>query len=78
MKRCVKQCVRIFSLLAQDISEVGIYKIKQESKKTRKHHFDQESDQEKRKKKRKHALDQESDEEKTITVKKKKRKKTRF
>ena len=34
-----------------------------ESKKTRKHAFDQESDQEK--KKRKHALDQESDQEKT-------------
>ena len=34
--------------------EVGIYKNKQESKKTRKHAFDQEGDQ----KKRKHALDQ--------------------
>jgi len=33
-------------------SEVGIYKRKQESKKTRKHAFDQESDQEKKKKKR--------------------------
>ena len=42
-------------------TEAGIYKIKQESKKTRKHAFDQESDQEK--KKRKHALDQESDQE---------------
>ena len=30
-------------------SEVGIYKRKQESKKTRKHAFDQESDQEKKK-----------------------------
>ena len=53
-----------------------IYKRKQESTKTRKHAFDQESDQEKRKEERKHALDQESDQEKTITVKKK-RKKTR-
>ena len=34
---------------------------KKESKKTRKHAFDQESDQEKKKKERKHALDQESD-----------------
>ena len=44
-------------------TEVGIYKRKQESKKTRKHAFDQESDQEKTitvKKERKHALDQES------------------
>ena len=45
---------------------MGIYKRKQESKKTRKHAFDQESDQEKtkndngkKKKKRKHNLDQE-------------------
>ena len=37
---------------------------KQESKKTRKHAFDQKSDQLKRKKERKHALDQESDQEK--------------
>ena len=43
---------------------MGIYKRKQESKKTRKHAFDQESDQEKKKKERKHALDQESDQEK--------------
>ena len=41
---------------------------KQGSKKTRKHAFDQESDQEKRKKKRKkHALGQESDQEKRKT-----------
>ena len=34
--------------------EVGIYKRKQDSKKTRKHHaFDQESDQEKKKKRKK-------------------------
>ena len=43
--------------------EVGSYKRQQESKKTRKHAFDQESDQEKkkkeRKKERKHALGQE-------------------
>ena len=32
--------------------EVGIYKRKQESKKTRKHPFDQESDQEKRRRKK--------------------------
>ena len=51
---------------ADHISEVGIYK-----KKTRKHVFDQESDQERKKKRsrsrkneRKHALDQESDQEK--------------
>ena len=43
---------------------VGIYKRKQESKKTRKHAFDQESDQEKKKKERKHAFCQESDQEK--------------
>ena len=41
-------------------SEMVIYKRKQESKKTRKHAFDQESDQEKRK----HALEQKSDQEK--------------
>ena len=43
--------------------EVGIYKIKQESKKTRKKgkKIDQESDQEK---KRKQEFDQESDQEK--------------
>ena len=41
-------------------TEVGIYKRKQESKKTRKHAFDQE----KKKKERKHTLDQESDQEK--------------
>ena len=51
-------------------TEVGIYKRKQESKKIRKHAFDQESDEEKKKKERKHALDQESDQEKTITAKK--------
>ena len=46
-------------------TEVGIYKRKQESKKTRKHAFDQESDQEKKRiKERKLALDQESDQEK--------------
>ena len=39
-------------------SEVGIYKRKQESKKTRKQELDQESDQEKQ------ELDQESDQEK--------------
>ena len=48
---------------------MGIYIKKQESKKTRKHPFDQESDQEKTKNERKHALGQESDQEKTITVK---------
>ena len=37
---------------------------KQESKKTRKHAFDQENYQEKQRKERKHALDQESDQEK--------------
>ena len=47
-------------------SEVGIYKRKQESKKTRKQKLDQERDQEK--KERKQELDQEN---------KKKRKKTR-
>jgi len=50
------------------------WKFLKESKKTRKHAFDQESDQEK--KERKHPLDQESDQEKktkTITVKKKKK-----
>ena len=51
---------------------------KQESKKTRKHAFDQESDQEKKKKKeRKHALDQECDQEKRITTKKKRIEKIR-
>ena len=51
--------------------DLGIYKGRQEGKKTRKHAFYQESDQEKkkkrqrsRKKERKHALDQESDQEK--------------
>ena len=52
--------------------------MKQESKITRKHPFDQESDQEKKKKKgKKHALDQESDQEKkkkTTTLKKKEKK----
>ena len=51
---------------------MGIYKRKQESKKTRKYAFDQESDQEKKrwefikenKRVRKHALNQESDQEK--------------
>ena len=43
-------------------TEVGIYKRKQESKKTRKKEFDQENDQEK-KKTRKKKLDQESDQE---------------
>ena len=55
--------------------EAGIYQRKQESRKTRKYAFDQESDQEKKKKEGKHALDQESDQGKkeiTITVKKKK------
>ena len=50
-------------------AEVGIYKRKQESKKTRKHASEQESNKEK---KRKHALDQ----EKTITAKKKKKENT--
>ena len=46
----------------------GIYKRKKESKKTRKHPFDQESDQEKkRKKERKHALEQEKHQEKKKT-----------
>ena len=57
--------------------EVGIYKRKQESKKTRKHAFDQEkktrsrprnrsrkNDNGQEKEERKHALDQESDQEK--------------
>ena len=43
---------------------MGIYKRKQDSKKRRKHAFDQEGDQEKKKKERKHALHQESDQEK--------------
>ena len=43
---------------------MGIYKRKQESKKTRKQELDQESDQENKKKERKHALEQESDQEK--------------
>ena len=46
--------------------EVEIYKRKQESKKTRKHAFDQESDHETKKKGRKYVLDQESDPEKKI------------
>ena len=47
-----------------------IYKRKQESKETRKHASNQESDQEK--KERKHALDQESKiQEETITIEKK-------
>ena len=41
---------------------MGIYKRKQESKKSRKHACDQVSDQEK--KERKHACDNESDQEK--------------
>ena len=41
--------------------EMGIYKRKQESKKARKHAFNQERDQEKE---RKHALDQERDKKK--------------
>ena len=52
---------------------MGIYNRKQESKKTRKHAFDQESDQEKRKKERKHVLDQENKiQEKKIMSEKKK------
>ena len=44
---------------------MGIYKIKQESKKTRKQELDQESDQKNKKKKEiKKKLDQESDQEK--------------
>ena len=43
---------------------MGIYKRKQESKKTRKQELDQESDQENKKKERKQELDQESDQEK--------------
>ena len=54
-------------------AELGIYKRKEESK-TRKHAFDQESEQEKRK--REHALDQESDQEKTLMVKQKKKENT--
>ena len=54
-----------FSVSMMTKAEVEIYKRKQKSKKTRKHAFDQESDQEKkRRKERKHALDQESDQEK--------------
>ena len=41
---------------------MGIFKRRQERKKTRKHAFDQESDQEKMKEK--HALNQENDQEK--------------
>ena len=52
-----------FSELTLWSSEVGIYKRKQESKKTRKQEIDQESDHE-NKKKRKHAFDKESDQEK--------------
>ena len=48
-------------------AEVGIYKRKQESKKTRKHDFEQDIYQEIKKKERKHALDQESDQEKKKT-----------
>ena len=62
-------------------SEVGIYKRKQDSKKERKHAFDQESDQEKRKEKndngqekkeRKHARDEESKIQEITTMMKKK------
>ena len=45
------------------VTVTGIYRIKQESKKTRKHAFDQESDH----KKKKPTLDQESDLEKKDT-----------
>ena len=55
---------------------MGIYKRKQESKKTRKHAFEQESDQETRKKERKQALDQASDQEKLIAAKTKKQEDT--
>ena len=43
---------------------MGIYKRKQENKKTRKQELDQEGDQENKKKERKQELDQESDQEK--------------
>ena len=46
---------------------MGIYQRKQESKKTRKHAFDQDSNQERNKKGRKRALDQESGQEKKQT-----------
>ena len=66
MKRILR--IRYLSRL----SEGGIYKRKQESKKTRtlprkrsrKQELDQESDQETRKQERKQELDQESDQEK--------------
>ena len=48
-------CLSLLLLAVYLFSEMGIYQRKQESKKTRKHAFDQESDQEKKKKK--HALD---------------------
>ena len=49
-------CKMLENLLANS-PEVGIYKRKQESKKTRKQELDQESDKEKKKKKeRKHAF----------------------
>ena len=68
----------------REIPEVGIYKRKQESKKTRKHTFNQECDQEKKektitvkKKTRKHAFHQESDKEKKKKTRSRPRKRPR-
>ena len=47
---------RILWLKKQGVPEVGIYKRKQASKKTRKHALDQESDQDKREKKKENTL----------------------
>ena len=66
IKKCLAYPGNLYKITSQKpliimgTSEMGIYKRKQESKKTRKHAFDQESDQEKRK----HALEQKSDQEK--------------
>ena len=51
--------------------EVGIYRRKQESKKTRKQELDQESDQEKRKKKKENTLS--TKKAPKITIKKKRK-----
>ena len=48
--------LHLFFPIFQQYSEVGIYKRKQESKKTRKQELDQESDQENKKKKKENTL----------------------
>ena len=48
---------------------MGIYKRKQESEKTRKHDFDQESNQERKKRKKERKDDQKSNKEKKIKQK---------